>query len=198
MEGVMGSAIKIMAIAGSTRKDSFNKKLIRLGAAAAREAGGEVTLIDLRDFPMPLYDGDLEKAEGVPEKAVELKNMAAEHDGFLIAAPEYNNSITGVLKNTIDWMSRPMENDDPGDIFDGKAAALLSASPGPWGGIRGLAHVRVVLNALGMLVLPDHLCVTRAAKAFDENGLLKDAAMQERLEQVASSLVQTTARLKTG
>ncbi len=192
----MGNAINILALAGSTREASFNKKLVRLGVAAAREAGAEVTLIDLREYPMPLYDGDLEKAEGLPEKAVELKRMAAEHDGFLMAAPEYNHSISGVLKNTIDWMSRPMKNDDPGNVFKGKPAALMSASPGAAGGQRGLVHVRGVLNALGVLVLPEYVAIPKAMNAFDEKGVLKDESARKQVNLVVSALVEITRRIR--
>src|SRR5690349_24995270 len=98
---------KILAFAGATRTGSWNKKLIRVATALAREAGSEVTLVDLRDYPMPFYDGDLEAAEGLPEKARELKALMFAHDAFLLSCPEYNSSITALLKNTIDWISRP-------------------------------------------------------------------------------------------
>ncbi len=191
----MNNMIRILAFAGSTRSGSFNKQLIRLGAESVRQAGAEVTFVDLSDYPMPLYDGDLELKEGMPEKALDLKKLAAGHDGFFISTPEYNNSITGVLKNTIDWMSRVADKGDPGDVFKGKAAALMSASPGPWGGIRALPHVRAVLNALDVIVLPDFLSVTRAAGAFDEDGRLKDDSIRKRVDALALTLVDTTKRL---
>ena len=121
---------KILAFAGSTRTESFNKKLIKIGVEGARTAGAEVTLIDLRDFPMPLYDGDLEAASGIPEHGKRLKKLFVEHDGLLISSPEYNSSIPGVLKNAIDWVSRPEPNEPPLVAFGGKVAALMSASPG--------------------------------------------------------------------
>ena len=127
--------------------DSWNKKLIRLGAESVRRAGAEVTLIDLRDVAMPLYDGDLEAHEGLPANARELKRLMIEHDGFLISSPEYNSSISGVLKNAIDWVSRPQPNEPPAPAFRGKVAGLLAASPGNLGGIRGLAVLRQILNA---------------------------------------------------
>ena len=133
----MTAAPRILAFAGATRTQSFNKKLIRLGAEAARRAGAEVTLIDLRDLPMPLYDGDLEAAEGLPRKARELKRLMVEHDGFLLSCPEYNSSISAVLKNAIDWVSRPQPNEPPALAFRGKVAALLAASPGNLGGSEG-------------------------------------------------------------
>src|SRR5262249_29719722 len=101
-------APRILAFAGSTRRDSFNKKLAGIAADGARAAGAEVTFIDLRDYPLPLYDGDLEAEKGLPEQAQRLKKLFLDHDGLLISSPEYNSSISGVLKNTIDWVSRPV------------------------------------------------------------------------------------------
>ena len=132
------SAIKILAFAGSTRTDSYNKKLVKIAAEGARAEGAEVTLIDLRDFPMPLFDGDLEAASGLPEHAKRLKRLMIGHHGLLISTPEYNSSITGVLKNAIDWASREETDDEPPLVcFRGKTAALVSASPGR---IRGVAE----------------------------------------------------------
>src|SRR5713101_7819598 len=114
---------RILAFAGSLRVESSNKKLVRAAADAVRAAGGEVTVVDLRDFPMPLYDGDIEAASGVPENGKKLKKMFVESQGFLISSPEYNSSITGVLKNTIDWVSRPAPG-EPGLVaFTGKVAS---------------------------------------------------------------------------
>jgi NAD(P)H-dependent FMN reductase len=124
---------RILAFAGATRNNSWNKKLIRLGAESVRRAGGEVTLIDLRDVAMPLYDGDLEAQGGLPAGALALKGLMLEHDGFLISAPEYNSSISAVLKNAIDWVSRPQPNEPPAPAFRGKVAGcwpLPGASAG--------------------------------------------------------------------
>src|SRR5438093_295997 len=124
----MSDAIKILAFAGSTRTDSFNKKLVHVAAEGARAAAAEVTFIDLRDFSLPLYDGDLEAASGLPENAKKLKQLMIAHHGFLISAPEYNSSISGVLKNAIDWASRAERDDEPPLIcFRGKTVALISA-----------------------------------------------------------------------
>src|ERR1700690_2177036 len=111
---------KILAFAGSTRKESFNKKLVKVAADAARAAGAEVTYLDLKDIPMPLYDGDLETEQGLPENAKKFKAMLLAHDGLLISAPEYNSSISGVLKNAIDWASRPAPGEAPLACFAGK------------------------------------------------------------------------------
>ena len=166
--------VKILAFAGSARKDSFNKKLVQIAAASATTAGAEVTVIDLKEFPMPLFDQDLEQASGVPEHAVRLKQLFVEHDGLLISAPEYNSSITALLKNSIDWVSRPGPGGDepPLVAFRGKTAALLSASPGGLGGLRGLVHVRSILSSIGVLVLPDQVAISKAFEAFGDDGQL--------------------------
>lgn len=187
------SPLRILAFAGATRTQSWNKKLIRLGADAVRREGAEVTLIDLRDVAMPLFDGDLEQ-EGLPPGAQVLKRLMVEHDGFLISAPEYNSSISGVLKNAIDWVSRPVGG--PVSAFRGKVAGLLAASPGNLGGIRGLFTVRQVLTVLGTLVIPTQFGLARAAEAFNADGSLKDPAQQKSVEGVASELVRIAGRLK--
>src|SRR5512146_1538648 len=135
-------AVKILAFAGALRRGSYNKKLIRVAAEGARKAGAEVTLIDLKDFVLPIYDGDLENSAGLPADGRRLKDLFLAHDALLISAPEYNSSISAVLKNTIDWISRPVPGEAPLNCFEGKVAALLSASPGALGGLRGLVTVR--------------------------------------------------------
>ncbi len=180
----------LLAFAGSTRTDSFNKKLVRIAVAGARAAGAEVDLIDLRDFPMPLYDGDLEKG-GMPEPARAFKKLLVEHPGFLISSPEYNSSFSGVLKNAIDWASRSENDREPPLVaFKGKAAMLMSASPGGLGGLRGLASLRPVLSNIGMMVLPDQVAVSRAGEAFDADGRLKDARQQAAVEKLGATLWQ--------
>jgi chromate reductase, NAD(P)H dehydrogenase (quinone) len=187
---------RILAFAGSLRRDSYNKKLVKIGAAGARQAGAEVTEVDLRDFPLPVYDEDLERADGPPENARRLKQLFVEHDGLLIAAPEYNSSITAVLKNTIDWVSRPAPNEPPLVGFNGKAAALMSASPGALGGLRGLVHVRSILGNIGVLVLPDQLTVARAFEAFAEDGSLKDAKLHAGTVGIGKALATLLAKVK--
>jgi NAD(P)H-dependent FMN reductase len=189
------SAPKILAFAGSTRQGSYNKKLVKIAAESARAAGAEVTLVDLRDFPMPLYDGDLEEKEGIPAKALELKRLMREHQGFLLSCPEYNSSISGVLKNAIDWASRQAEGEKPLACFSGKVAALLSASPGRLGGLRGLVTVRSILGNIGVVVLPDQLAVSQADEAFDEAGNLKDARQQAGVAKIAGSLAGMLKKL---
>ena len=185
---------KILAFAGATRTASFNKKLVRLGAAAAEQAGAQVTLIDLRDFPMPLYDGDIEAAEALPTKARELKAMIVASDALLLSCPEYNSSISAALKNTIDWISRPRPNEPV--AFKGKVAALLAASPGKLGGVRGLFTVRQVLTVLGVVVLPTQFALSYAGAAFNEDGTLKEEADRAAVSAVATELVTSTIRLR--
>jgi NAD(P)H-dependent FMN reductase len=184
----------ILAFAGSTRSGSWNKKLIAVGAESARGAGAQITLIDLRDLPMPLYDGDMEAAEVLPTSARELKRLMLAHDGFLLSCPEYNSSISGVLKNAIDWVSRPRP-DEP-SAFRGKVAALLAASPGNLGGIRGLFTVRQVLSVLGTIVLPTQFGLARANEAFAANGSLKDPAHRKAVDGVTAELVSVVSRLR--
>jgi len=187
----MGMSIpKIVAFAGSTRTASYNKQLVRFAAEAARAAGAEVTLLDLRDYSMPLYDGDLEEQQGLPENAKKLKAILREHDAFLIASPDYNSSITPVLKNTLDWVSRSASDDEPALVaFRGKTAALLSASPGALGGLRGLVHLRAILGNIGVIVLPDQVAVPKAYEVFDATGGLKDERAAGQVTRVAQGLV---------
>lgn len=146
--------MKILAFAGSTRPGSLNANLLASAVRGAEMAGAEVTSIHLRDFPMPLYDAELEERQGLPVHARRLKALMKEHDGFLLASPEFNGSIPGVLKNAIDWISRREPGEPPRAAFEGKVAGLLSASPGARGGLQGLLHLREVLNHLQVLVHP--------------------------------------------
>lgn len=186
---------RIIAFAGSARAESYNFKLVNIAAQGARDAGGEVTVLNLRDFPLPLYDEDLEKQEGTPENAARLKEIFVQHDGLLIASPEYNSSITPLLKNTIDWVSRSGEGESPLAAYRGKVAALLAASPGALGGLRGLVHVRSILGNIGVTVLPDQLAVPRAYEAFDDNGQLKDEKQQAKAMSIGANLAQVLTKL---
>jgi NAD(P)H-dependent FMN reductase len=187
---------KILAFAGSARAGSWNKRLVRVAAKAAREAGAEVMVIDLNDFPLPLYHGDLEAREGVPDNARMLKALFAAHDGLLISSPENNSSISALLKNTIDWMSRPDGAQDKRAAFRGKVAALLSASPGYYGGVRHLPHLGEILQNLELIVLPEPFSLARANDAFAADGSLKDAGAQSQVSELAYRLVRTTLALR--
>jgi NAD(P)H-dependent FMN reductase len=191
----MASVPKVLAFAGSLRKDSFNKKLVQIAAAAARNAGAEVTVLDLRELPLPIYDADLEAQEGLPANARKLKELMLAHQGLLMSCSEYNSSVTAVWKNTIDWASRPVPGEGPLAAFNGKVAAILSASPGALGGLRGLVHVRAILGNINVLVLPEQLAIPKAHEAFAEDGSLKDAQQQATVQRIAERLVAVLKRL---
>ena len=191
----MGETPKILAFAGSTRSGSFNKKLVKVAIAGAKAAGAEVTYLDLRDLELPLYDGDLE-AKGLPAGARKLKDLMLAHDALLISSPEYNSSISGVLKNAIDWASRPVPGEKPLECFAGKVAALMSASPGHLGGLRGLVTVRSILGNIKVLVLPDQVAVSKADQAFGEDGSLKDEKQRASVEGLGRTLTETVRKLK--
>jgi NAD(P)H-dependent FMN reductase len=191
----MASTPKILAFAGSTRIDSYNKKLVKIAASGAQAAGAEVTYIDLRDLPLPLYDEDLEAQEGLPANARTFKDLMISHQGLLIASPEYNSSLTAVLKNAIDWASRPAPNEAPLAAFAGKVATIMSASPGALGGLRGLVHLRSILGNIKVLVLPDQVAVPKAYEAFNVDGTLKDPKQQQSIEQLGDGLTKILLKL---
>ncbi len=193
----MSHTPRILAFAGSARKDSLNKKLVRIAAAGAESAGAQVTLIDLADYPMPLYDGDLEAADGLPENAKKLKALFKEHEGLLLSSPEYNGSISPLLKNTIDWVSRAEPGEAPLACYQGKVAALLAASPGGWGGIRALPHVAQILNGIGVSVLPGMRSLPAANAAFDDDGNLKDEKLAAAVAGLGKTLAETISKLKS-
>jgi NAD(P)H-dependent FMN reductase len=188
---------KILAFAGSSRRDSFNKKLVKIAAEGARLAGAEVTYVDFKDLPMPLFDEDLEAEQGIPENVKTFKALMKAHQGLLIACPEYNSSITPLLKNAIDWASRP-EPGEPGLIcFRDKVAVIMSTSPGALGGLRGLVHIRAILGNIGVLVLPNQKGIAKAHEAFDENGQLKDEQQQQEIHQLGNKLATVVAKLSS-
>lgn len=187
---------KILVFAGSTRSGSYNKKLANIATEGARNAGAEVTYIDLRDYPLPLYDGDFEDEHGLPDNARTLKDLCIASDGFLIASPENNSSFSAVFKNTIDWLSRPVKGYPPYECFDGKITALLAASTGNFGGIRGLLDVRKMFAAMRAVVLPDQVLIPRAADAFDENDQLKNEKQQDGVIALAKTLTEYIRQLK--
>lgn len=186
---------RLLAFAGSSRADSLNGKLLRLGARDCEAAGATVTLLPGSALAIPLYDGDSEHDHGLPDPAKALKRQIAAHDGLLIASPEYNGSLTPALKNALDWASR-REGDEPGlAAYTGKTAAIIAASPGRLGGARSLMALRHVLSALGVHVIPQQLALAQARAAFDGDGGLVDAAQSTALSDVAQALVQTTTKL---
>jgi chromate reductase, NAD(P)H dehydrogenase (quinone) len=185
---------KILVLAGSARLDSVHRKLASQTVEALRDAGLEATLADLREYPMPIYDGDLETGQGLPPAAKALKELARRHDGFAIASPEYNGSFPALLKNALDWISRPEPGEPHLAVFRGKVAAILSASPGPGGGRRGLRHLRELLEMMGVTVVPGDLTIARSSQAFDAAGRLVRAEDIAGLRQLASTLAQTAAQ----
>lgn len=192
----MSSRPKILAFAGSARKASFNKMLVQVAAEGAREAGAEVTFIDIKDYPLPIYDGDLEEEQGIPENVQKLKQLFRNHDGFLIATPEYNSAITPLLKNVIDWVSRPQENEPMLAAFKDKTAALVATSPGKLGGMRVLTMVRTLLSNIQVMVIPAQLAIPDAFDVFNEDGTMKDSQKEASAKNVGRQLAETISRLK--
>jgi NAD(P)H-dependent FMN reductase len=192
----MPSKPKILALAGSLREGSYNAKLLRHAAAGAGAAGADVTTLALRDYPLPIFDEDLETAEGLPDNARRLKDLFRGHDGLLIASPEYNSSLSGALKNAIDWVSRPEGGREALDCFRGRVAGIMSAAAGGAGGMRGLVHLRAILGNIGVIVLPDQVTVPAAHNAFDDDGHLKDAAKSQAATGLGAAVAEMLAKLR--
>ena len=193
----MSDAPRILALAGSLRAGSFNRRLLAVAADGARAAGADVTGVDLRDFPLPVYDADLESASGLPPAALALKERFRAAEGLLVASPEYNAAISGTLKNVFDWVSRPAPGEKPLACFKGKVAALCAASTGALGGIRGLASVRLILGNLGVVLLPDQVALPKAAEAFDDDGNVVDPARRKSLTELGAALARATRALRS-
>lgn len=182
---------RLLFIAGSARAESVNKRLAQLGAKIAEANGITSTFADLADYPMPIYDGDSEAADGVPVNARKLMALMLVHSGVFIASPEYNASISPLLKNTLDWVSRVRDESAGRAVYTTRVFALGAASPGGMGGIRGLVAVRNVLEmGLSAVVLPDQVLVARATTAFDDHGHLADKTAQERYKTVIQKLAR--------
>jgi NAD(P)H-dependent FMN reductase len=185
--------VKVLALAGSTRSESLNKRLLAAVAALADPATAEVEFVDLRDFPLPLYDGDLEEAEGIPENAMVLKEKFLEADALLISTPEYNTSLPAVLKNAIDWISRPVEGVPWLSEIRGQVLGAMSASPGSTGGMQALGHLRQMFSNLGAYVVPGFTACPNAASAFTEEGAFANEAQEK---QYAGFLAEVVALAK--
>jgi NAD(P)H-dependent FMN reductase len=188
----MPHTTRLLFFSGSAREGSLNKRLAKLAHDVAEANGIAATLADLGDYPMPLYDGDLEAREGPPDNARKLKALLGVHHGVFIACPEYNASITPLLKNTLDWVSRVRDDGEaPLAVFKSRVFALGAASPGAIGGLRGLIATRQTLElGLGALVLPDQIGVAKAGEAFGDDGHLKDKALMELLKSVVQKLAR--------
>jgi NAD(P)H-dependent FMN reductase len=190
-------APKILVFAGSIRTGSHNARLAALAAKELALTGADVTRISLEDFPLPLYDGDEEAKSGVPVNALKLKQLLAAHPGVFVASPEYNASVTPLLKNAIDWISRVRERGEPPlAVFKNRAFALGAASDTPYGGLRSLMALRQVLElGCGALVIPEQITVFHASDAFDDMDNLKEERAAIRLKRVLQRLTETVREM---
>lgn len=188
-------SVRILVIAGSTRTGAYSKKLAHAAVRSVEQAGGIATFVDLRDYPMPLYDGDLEAAAGLPEQAIRLRELMKQHDALLVATPEYNSSIPAVLKNALDWLSRPHAAEPNVSPYRNKVAGLLSSSPGALGGLRGLVHLRQILQNVGCTVITEQFALGNAGSAFAADGGLAEARQAEGVATVVRRLIDVTTRL---
>ena len=189
--------MRLLFFAGSMREASFNKKLALLGRHVAEANGIEAVFVDLKDYPMPIYNGDLEAAEGPPERASAFKALLGEYQGVFIASPEYNSSVTPLLKNTLDWVTRVRAKGETGlEVFKSRVFAISGASPGYYGGIRSLLNLRQILAVgIGALVIPEQIALPRAMDAFEADGSLKDRNQQEMLKGVVEALAIAARKL---
>ena len=188
--------MRLLFLAGSAREGSYNKKLARLAQHIATANGIEGVFVDLKDYPMPLYHGDLEANEGPPQKAAEFKALLSEYQGVFIASPEYNSSVTPLLKNTLDWVTRVRAKGETGlEVYKTRVFAISEASPGYYGAMRSLLALRQILVVgVGATVIPQQLALPRAGDAFEEDGSLKDKAQQNMLKDVVEKLAIAAKR----
>ena len=180
----------IFAFAGSTREDSINKKLVYEAAYLAAEVGENLEVIDLKNYPIPFYDSDLESKEGLPVNAKKIRQMMIRNNCIIIASPEYNGSITAVLKNVLDWASRSETGGPSREAFKGKTFIIMSATPGAAGGVRGLIHLKEIIENIGGTVFFDQITLGNAFKAFDEEGHLKDSKLKDKIKEIIRSANQ--------
>jgi NAD(P)H-dependent FMN reductase len=185
---------RILSFAGSARRDSWNRKVLEVAVAGARDAGADVTLVNLGDYPMPIYNADWHAENGVPATALELRHLMMSANGLLIASPEYNTSITPLLKNTIDWLSQGVNGESGSAPFQGKVGGLMGASNGAFGTIRALPHVSHILANLGVLMLPV-VAVPSVAQAFDASGAMPDGRTRTMLSGLGARLAHTIVKL---
>lgn len=190
----MSNRPKILSFAGSLREGSLNKKVLRVAVEGARAAGAEVTVIDLRDFDMPIYNADDQEKEGFPENAVKFQELLLAHNGLLICSPEYNGSLPGGMKNAIDWASRARGDQKMYAAFKNKVAGIMTASPGSFGGLRCLSHLRGVLTISTVHVLPLEIAVTFAHEKFDGDEMT-DEKTRKLLQTLGASLAKTIEKI---
>jgi NAD(P)H-dependent FMN reductase len=184
---------KILAIAGSVRQASFNRKLLQIAASGATRVGAHVTFLDLKEYPIPIYDGDIESHEGIPENVLKMRALMQAHHGLLIASPEYNGSIAPLLKNMIDWTSRSTNGNGGLELYANKFAVLMSTSPSTYGGLKGLSHLREVLSTVGVLVLPEQLALGKAHEVFREQELTRNHNLRAAIEALGAALAKRLA-----
>ena len=188
--------VKVLAFSGSARKASFNQAVAAVAANGAKLAGAEVTLINLGDYPMPIFNEDDESANGMPEKAEEFKRLLLGHDAFIIVSPEYNSSYPALLKNAIDWASRMQEGEKPLQAYKGKPVAIMAASAGALGGMRVLVALKMLLGNIGMHVLPNQKAIGKVNTLINDDGELDDEKTVKQIHQLSAQLVEFTAKLK--
>jgi NAD(P)H-dependent FMN reductase len=189
---------RVLVFSGSTRVGSVNRLLAQAAARALSETGISTRLVDLRDYPMPLYDGDLEAEGGAPQSVLDFQRLVREHDALVIASPEYNGSFSALIKNVIDWISRPGPGEPPLAVFRDKTAAIMSASPGRGGGRRGLRHLRELLQMVGVHVIAPELAIASAKEAFSPDGHLVRPSDRETLRTMLEALEEAIASSRTG
>jgi chromate reductase, NAD(P)H dehydrogenase (quinone) len=190
------SALKILVIPGSLRSGSLNARLAAAVAHELAQSGAEITRISLADFPLPIYDGDLQAKSGVPKHAVNLKRMIGAHHGVLIVTPEYNSSVPALVKNTIDWVSRVQDpHEARGQVFRERVFAIAAASGGRLGGTRALAALRLILSACHASVIPNQLALSFAEDAYDDTDRLKHPADIEALKALVRQLIEISQRM---
>ncbi|MEM7256363.1 MAG: NAD(P)H-dependent oxidoreductase [Pseudomonadota bacterium] len=181
---------KILIFSGSTRQGSMNTKLASAAYRAALAAGADATLIDLKDYPADIYNGDDEANQGMPDTMRALKQLMAASDGIIVVTPEYNGHVPPLLVNTFSWLSRSEEGDNGLSAFRGKKAAIMAASPGRLGGIRVLPRLRDMLAELGVMVVPGFVTLPQAGAAFDEHGTLHERKVQDSVSAKVEKLMQ--------
>jgi chromate reductase len=190
------SALKILVIPGSRRTGSLNAKLAAVAAFELAQAGAEVTRISLDDFPLPIYDGDLQTKSGVPKPAINLKRLIGAHHGVLIVTPEYNSSVPALVKNTIDWVTRVQDaHEARGQVFRDRAFAIAAASDSRLGGARSLAALRLILSACHATVIPNQFALAFASEAYDDMDRLKHPADIEALKALVRQLIDFSQRM---
>jgi NAD(P)H-dependent FMN reductase len=190
------AAPKILVIPGSLRTGSHNARLAATAVREFAQAGVEVTLLSLTDFPLPIYDGDLQAKSGVPKHAVNLKRMMAAHHGVLLVTPEYNSSVPPLVKNVIDWVSRVQDpHEARGEVFRARPFAIAAASVGRMGGARALAALRLILSSLQAMVIPNQFALSHADEAYDDVDRLKNPADSEALKALVRQLIDVSQRM---